>query len=82
MEPNGAKPRYVWRLACYSASDIYRQAAEQEYILSAYEEDVEMRDVEAEEADVENELEGRPGILEFLPDLTLHILIFRIRRQL
>jgi len=33
---------------------------EQEYILKAYEEDVEMRDAEAEEADVENELNGTP----------------------
>src|SRR5258706_10254237 len=75
--PNGAKPRYVWRLACCSSSDIYRQAAEQEYILNAYEEDVEMRDTEAEEADVENELDGRPGILEFPPNLTLLNLAFR-----
>ena len=33
---------------------------EQEYILNAYEEDVEMRDAEAEEADVEKELDGTP----------------------
>ena len=77
--PNGAKPRCVLWLACCSASDIYHQAAEQEYILNAYEEDVEMRDSEAEEADVENELDGKPGILEFLPNLTLLNLTFRTR---
>ena len=82
MAPNGVKPRYVWWLACCSASDMYRQAAEQEDVLTAYEEDVEMRDIEAEEADVENELDGKPGILEFLPNLTLLNLTFRTRQQL
>jgi hypothetical protein len=50
--------------------------------LRAYEEDVEMRDAEADEADVEKELEGKPGTLEFQPNLTLPTLTFRTRKQL
>ena len=41
-----------------------------------------MRDVEAEEVDVEKELDGRPGTLEFQPNLTLLDLISRTRKQL
>jgi len=41
-----------------------------------------MLDTEEEEADVEAELDGRPGTLEFQPNLTLFNLIFRTRKQL
>jgi hypothetical protein len=79
---NGVRPRYIRCATSCSASNTHRQAAEQEYILKAYEEDVEMRDADADEAEVEQELDGisRPLVLTW-PDF-IHSYIQKMKATL